>query len=89
MRAFFSSSSTTLPTPRSSNRSKRRRRTFSDDRSCFLNRHEIIDVVVGLQDDIATLAAVAAARPTLGLERFMRKREATVAALAGPDLNLD
>ena len=32
MRAFFSSSSTTLPTPRSSNRSRRRRRTFSGDR---------------------------------------------------------
>ena len=50
---------------------------------------EIVDVVVGLQDDIATLATVAAARPALGLERFMRKREATVAALAGPGLDLD
>ena len=52
-------------------------------------RDEIVDVVIGLQDDVAALAAVAAARPALGLERLMRKREATVAALAGSGLNLD
>ncbi len=52
-------------------------------------RDEVVDVVIGLQDDIATLATVAAARPALGLERFMRKREATVASLAGSGLDLD
>ena len=52
-------------------------------------RDKIVDVVVGLQDDIAPFAAVATARPALGLERFMRKRNASVAALAGPGLNLD
>ena len=52
-------------------------------------RDKIVDVVVGLQDDIAPFAAVATARPALGLEGFMRKRNASVAALAGPGLNLD
>ena len=52
-------------------------------------RDEVVDVVIGLQDDVAALATVATARPALGLERFMRKRKATVASLAGSDLNLD
>ena len=52
-------------------------------------RDEVVDVVVRLQNHVATLAAVAAARAALGLERFMRKGDATVAALAGPGLNLD
>ena len=52
-------------------------------------RDEVIDVVVRLQDHVATLAAVAAARSALRLERFMRKCDATVAALAGSGLNLD
>ena len=52
-------------------------------------RDEVVDIVVRLQDHVATLAAVAAARAALGLERFMRKGDATVSALAGPGLNLD
>ena len=56
---------------------------------CVKLGDEIVDVVVGLQNDIATLTTVAATRPALRLERFMRKCEATVASLAGPGLDLD
>jgi len=45
--------------------------------------------MIGLQDDIAPVASVATTWPALGLERFMRKCDASVAALAGPGLNLD
>ena len=62
---------------------------FGVEVRCVKLRDEIVDVVIGLKNDITTLAAVAAARPALGIERFMRKREATVAALAGSGLNLD
>ena len=50
---------------------------------------EVVQVVVGLQNDAAAATAVAAAGAALGHERFAMERDAAFAAVAGFRVNFD
>jgi hypothetical protein len=48
---------------------------------------EVIEIVIGLEDDIAAATAVAATGATLGAVRFAEKCHATLTPMAGPAEN--
>jgi hypothetical protein len=50
---------------------------------------EVVEIVIGLEDDIAAAPAIAAARAALGAIRFTQKRHAPFAAMAGAGEDLD
>src|SRR5687767_786705 len=50
---------------------------------------EVVEVVVGLEDDIASAPAIAAAGPALGHERLAMKGNAAFAPIAGFRENID
>jgi hypothetical protein len=49
--------------------------------------HQVVQVVVGLEDYIAARAAVAAAGTALGPKRFPKKGDASFAAVTRPAIN--
>jgi hypothetical protein len=52
-------------------------------------RDEIVQVVVGLQNDIASAPAIAAGRAAFGPERFTEKCNTAFSAVAGARKNFD
>ena len=60
-----------------------------DEAGLIILRDEIVQVVVSLENDIATPPAIAAARPALGDVGLAMKRHAALAAVAGARADLD
>ena len=56
--------------------------SFSDQPRSIKLGDQIVQIMVGLEDDIAAAPAVAAARPALGHERFAMERHTPFAAVA-------
>src|SRR5579872_7499146 len=60
---------------------------LSDQAGCVELGNQVVEIMVGLQNDVAAAAAVAAARAALWTKLFARKRHATFSAMAGAGIN--
>ena len=60
-----------------------------DEARLIILREEIVQVVVGLQNDAATAPAIAAARPAFGHKRLAMERDAAFAAVPRLRVNFD
>ena len=62
---------------------------FGDEAGLIELREQVVQIVIGLEDNIASAAAVAAAGAAFGNECFAMKRDAAFAAVAGAGEDFD